>query len=345
MFRLRLRFRLRFRFRFKVVIRMVMGGLVRTSVAAAVICSLLGGLAPGAWADVPLAGRPATEESVRFETRHIALEAGVADPIVATVKVPQGLRPGEKVPAFLVFGGFESAAHVLGLLHPRKPVALASFDYPFSASRDLRFPKSLAALPEAKRLFPRTQLAISQLVRQLRKRPEVDPDRVVIIGASFGSPFAVSAGAWTPGITGVVLVHGFGQVAETAEHVILRSWKPRYGWWAHAPAWLLSRAGWLYLGVNAPEDNARELRAGQRVLMVTATGDSFIPRESSDSLWSALSESKAHFTRKLMPTDHLMPGSEKLIDEIVGDVERWMEGWGREASGPAQRIVFEGGSR
>lgn len=269
----------------------------------------------------------ATADTIRFDTIDVPLERMGESPMIATLKIPQKLRPGEKVPVFLVFGGFESAAQVLGLLHPHQPVALASFDYPFTGSRDLRFPGGLLALPEAKQVFPRTQRGISQLVRQLQKRPEIDASRVVIIGASFGAPFAVAAAAWTPGIKGVVLVHGFGQIPSTAEHVILKSWLPRYGWAARLPAWILSRLTWIYLGVESPEESARELREGQQVLMITALGDTFIPRESSDSLWNALRESKANLTRKLMPTDHLQPGSERLIDEIIADVESWMGRW------------------
>jgi pimeloyl-ACP methyl ester carboxylesterase len=280
-----------------------------------------------AWTGLLLLGQASHADPVRYDSITVPLERTGESPIVATLNLPLGLKPGEKVPAFLVFGGFESAAQVLGLLHPHRAVALASFDYPFSGSRDLKFPGGLLVLPEAKRVFPKTQLGIAQLVRELKKRPEIDAEKIVIIGASFGAPFAVAAAAWIPGIKGVVLVHGFGHVAETAEHVILRSWLPRYGWMARPPAWLLSRLAWLYLGVDSPEDSARELREDQRVLMITALSDSFVPRESSDALWSALSDSKAQLTRKLMPTDHLLPGSDRLIDEIVSDVENWLARW------------------
>jgi dienelactone hydrolase len=239
--------------------------------------------------------------------------------IQATLRVPKTRTPNQKFPLFLVFGGFESADRVLDLFHSDTPVALASFDYPFTQPREFKLADSYSALPQLKQLFPRTLDGIKTLVTNLIHRPEVDPSKVIIVGASFGSPFAIAAG-----ITGVVLVHGFGKVPQTLEHVILKSWLPKYGWPAHPLAWLLSRAGWAYFNIDSPEMWANQLRDHQKVLFITADHDSFIPRPSSDSLWKAVKESHAKSERIVMDTDHLMPGSDHVIQEIVQKIQLWM---------------------
>jgi hypothetical protein len=88
-------------------------------------------------------------------------------------------------------------------------------------------------------------------------------------------------------------------------------------------AWIVSRLGWFLLDAETPESEAMKLNPKQRVLMITARDDSFIPRESSDSLWEALEKSQSLKARVIMSGDHLMPGSDRLIDQIMHKVEAW----------------------
>jgi dienelactone hydrolase len=256
------------------------------------------------------------------QTTQVQLSPGLKTE--ATLLIPTKLKPGEKVPGVMIFGGFESAARVLELIQPETPVVLASFDYPYSAPRVFKFPDSLKTAPEAKLLFPRTLDGIHSLVDELLRRPEVDPNRILIVGASFGAPFAVAAAERDPRIRDIALLHGFGKIPETVEHVIDRSWSRKFGVWARPLAWLSSRLGWIYLNLDPPENSARKLRPDQNVLMITALEDSFIPRESSDSLWNAISSSRTRHSRILMQGDHLMPGSEALIRELMRKVQAWL---------------------
>ena len=265
-----------------------------------------------------------TEKPVPFTTQKLKLQWTDGPLLQATLRLPQGLGPGQKIPVLLIFGGFESAGMVLDLVHSKQPMALASFDYPFSGSRGLKFPEDLKALPEAKRLFPTTVRGIMELTKILKNRSDIDSKLIIGVGASFGSPFVLAAAAQDPGISRVVLVHAFGQAPKTAEHVILRSWLPRYGWISRPVAWLLTRVGWLYLNIEPPEYYARQLTLAQRALLITASQDTFIPQSASDSLWGALKQSQAQVTRIFMTSNHLMPGSEKLIDQIIHEVERWL---------------------
>jgi dienelactone hydrolase len=243
--------------------------------------------------------------------------------IQPSIQLP-AVHTSRPVPALLVVGGFESAGKVLSLLHPKMPVALASFDYPFQASRDLKFPQSLRDLPEAKQVFPKTVAGIHELVDRLTKMPEIDPRRIIIVGASFGAPFALAAAAQDPRISGIVIVHGFGKLADTAENVLIRAWRPRWGFLARPFAWTLSRALWAYLDPPKPEDMAERLSSNQHVLMISAEEDSFVPREATDSLAQALTHSAAAVKRISMPGGHLMPGSDSLIAEIEARIEAWL---------------------
>jgi hypothetical protein len=93
-------------------------------------------------------------------------------------------------------------------------------------------------------------------------------------------------------------------------------------------AWTVSWLGWRYLAAPSPEDAARSLAATQRVLLVSAEQDRFIPRQSSEVLWASIESSRARHDRLLMPGDHLQPGSDALIAEITDRVLIFMKAGG-----------------
>jgi fermentation-respiration switch protein FrsA (DUF1100 family) len=251
----------------------------------------------------------------------VALEANATRP-VRILPAPGCGLDGKRCPALMVFGGFQEAARVLELVKTRASVVLASFDYPFEPPRKFEFPASLRHAPAVKRMVAETVDGIRRLAASLAARPDVDPRRIVVVGASLGAPFAALAAAGEPGIAGVALVEGFGDVPGTAMHQLLRRWGPRYGWFARPAAWLLAHAGWWYVGARAPEDAARELSAAQAVLLITARQDQFVPAASSEALWSAIEESKARRRRVFVEGDHVQPGSD--LRGLLTELERWL---------------------
>jgi dienelactone hydrolase len=257
-----------------------------------------------------------------FTEAHPVLVLADGTRITATVRSP-ATHSSRRIPALMVFGGFENAARVLDLVNPSLPMVLASFDYPYSPPRKFELPGSLKHIPEVKRMIRNTLEAIPLLARELARRPEIDPGKISVVGASLGAPFAVSAAAAEPTISGLMVVHGFGDVPNTVQHQFVRAWGDR--WWASPLSWLLSRFAWLYVNIPAPETNARRLRPTQRTLMISAEKDTFIPRPASDALWAGIEESEATRERIWMPGDHLQPGSDRLISEILARCATWMD--------------------
>lgn len=260
------------------------------------------------------------------QTLQITMPSG--NPLNANLLIPRtGSSKGNtaRYPVLMIFGGFEQAGAVLDLLNPKVPVIIASFDYPFQPPRKFEFPESLKFAPEAKRAIHETIDGIGQLARELRKRPDVDADRVTLIGASFGAPFALAAAAQDSQIAGLVLVHGFADVPGTIGEIVKKKWSSRLGVLAAPAAWLISQGGWMYFDAPAPEDSAKMLSKNQKVLMVVAEADTRIPKRSIEKLWRSLEQSQASRERILMPGDHLEPGATKLIAEITELVTDWMK--------------------
>jgi hypothetical protein len=266
-----------------------------------------------------------------------ASPAGAADELIlltlddgrvveATVRVPENARG--KLPALMLFGGFRSAARVLDKVRTPRPVIWASFDYPFEPPRKFSFPKSLSHAPEARAAIHGSFDGIGKLYQALARHPRVDPARITVAGASAGAPFATVAAARNP-IPGVLLVQGMGDVPAVIGHLIARKYRPQYGDWVTWPSyWVAHWINW-YCEIPDMAAQARTLRAGQKVLMVTATQDDFIPKPATESLWQALQQSGARAERIDLEGVHLGVGDDRArIAEILQRSMRWMEGNG-----------------
>lgn len=261
---------------------------------------------------------------VAFSTDSVTIVTPLGVKIRASLRIPKGSEQ-KKNAALLVFGGFEQAAHVLTLLHPTDPIVLASFDYPFAPPREFRFPESLRFAPEAKRAVRDTIDGIQELVRSLRQRADVDPNRITVLGASFGGPFAIAAASREPGISGLVLIHAFGDVPGTAAFRLQQAWSSRLGIFARPVAQIFARLAWLYLDAPNPEDAIARMAVNQRILLISADADTFVPRASSEALWSSIARSVTQHDRIIMPGGHVQPGANELILTITGRVTEWMQ--------------------
>lgn len=232
------------------------------------------------------------------------------------------------LPVILLFGGFRRGDKALDLVHTEVPVIWATFNYPFDPPRKFIFPESLKHAPAIRTAIHETFEGIVKLHGELKKRPDVDVSRMTIVGASAGAPFAI-VGAARSGIPGVILAQGFSDVPRVVQHLIERKYKPKLGeWpgnWIGGPAWLL--AAWITWYCEIPDiaAHARQLKAGQKVLLITAQNDDFIPRSASDELWDALRESKAAHEKIELAGRHLRPDREGEVARILERALAWME--------------------
>lgn len=272
---------------------------------------------------VLLAATPARALEPSQERFPLVLPSGT----VLSVQAHRYALPSSKakLPVVLLFGGFEGAAHVLELFRADRPVYLASFDYPYEPQRKFDFPGDLRHIPAARRAIHDTLDGIQALGEELRRRPDLDGERMSIVGASFGAPFAIHGAAASPGIfTGLVVIHGFADVRRTLENrlrlALERKQVVASGPLSWAAAWVL----WGFMGVPHLGSLAEGLRAPQRVLVIGAESDQFIPREVSASLKERLLRSEARVTFEKTTGEHLMPGADQLISRLLTMTSQWM---------------------
>jgi uncharacterized protein len=138
------------------------------------------------------------EERVRFESDGRQL-AGV-------VHTPPDLQPGERRPAFLVLHGFGGNKEGAGSVWPAKQ--LAEWGYV-----TMRFDFRGCGDSEGERawIICLDQVADTRnAVSYMASRPDVDPERVALIGSSFGAAVAVYTGGVDQRVAAVISQGGWG---------------------------------------------------------------------------------------------------------------------------------------
>src|SRR5262249_34780199 len=138
------------------------------------------------------------EERISFTSKGLKL--------AGTVRVPAGVGPHERRPAFMVLHGFGSNQNSSNVLEPC--AMLEKLGYV-----TLRFdmPGCGASEGEKGLLICLDQVqATSDALTFLAKHPHVEPDRIGAIGSSFGAAVAVYAGGVDKRVAAVISSGGWG---------------------------------------------------------------------------------------------------------------------------------------
>ena len=139
------------------------------------------------------------------------------------VHVPDDVRPGERRPAFMVLHGFGSNKSSSNTMEPTQ--VLSSLGYVV-----LRFDMRGCGESEGERgnLICLEQVEdTSSALTFLAKHPAVDPDRIAVVGSSFGGAVAVYTGGVDPRVAAVISNGGWGDGERKfrGQHPGAEAWK------------------------------------------------------------------------------------------------------------------------
>jgi len=138
------------------------------------------------------------EERITFNAEGLTI-AGV-------VRVPDGVKPGELRPGFMVLHGFGSTMNAGNVLAP-----CAMFEKLGYVTLRFDMPGCGDSEGEKGRLICLDQVATtSAALTWLAQHPNVDPVRIAAIGSSFGAAVAVYAGGVDQRIAAVISSGGWG---------------------------------------------------------------------------------------------------------------------------------------
>lgn len=196
---------------------------------------------------------------------------------------------------------------------------------------------------------PDYEVPVRAAVDYLWTRPEVDRERIALMGTSLGGYYAPRAAAFEPRVKALIS-HGVffdwwaTQVkTKPALGLLLGKWKSPRGVQAvlnmamrfnSELRWSVKNAMWV-LGVQNPVEVIREIQryslkdvAGlirQPTLILHGARDHFIPREQVDMLYPALKAPKTLrvFTEEEGGEEHCQLGNMALLHQVLFD---WLDG-------------------
>lgn len=207
--------------------------------------------------------------------------------ITLAIRRPADPAADVQRPLFLVLGGHERGKGAAALIGDTRGAIFASLEYPFDGDHRAKGLAVLAQVPAIRRALFDTPPAVQLALDYLLARPDVDPARVELVGASFGTPFATIAAARDTRITRLWLAHGGGDTWALIDRGLEKEIGNRYLRWP-----VTHLANTLANGPNFTPEHWIAQVAPRPVVMLNATDDEKIPRRSVDILYAAAGDPK-----------------------------------------------------
>lgn len=231
------------------------------------------------------------------------------------IRTPPDIATGDRRPAALLIDGFKTGIRAAEVPTSTNGIVLASVAFPYDGpTGSLSTWEWIRHFGEIRRALIDTPATLLLAAQYLYSRPDVDPDRVTMIGVSLGVPFATAAAATDHRLAGAALLHGGGDV----RRLLLAAYGRGRPWYVAEPgAAILAGA----LAPLEPVKYADDI-APRPVLVVSATGDERIPRESVLALYET-----ARRPKKMVWVEsaHVAASEREIVDELMGHVLEWMD--------------------
>ena len=230
---------------------------------------------------------------------------------------------GKTLPGVVLLNGIKQGRRVVdypAIVEINRRAVVISMDYPFAWAKDLAgwdLPGALVALRQS---ALDSVSAVLLMVDYLASRPDIDRDRIIIVGSSFGAPLAVIAGAVDPRPAAVAVIYGGGNLGDLVAHNIRQS--GRLGRTAFPPvlAGVIGRAIAWTLTPLEPNRYA-PLIAPRPLLLISGTDDELIPRESVLALYAA---ARAPKDLRWITSKHLRPREQDRMRNLVQQLNQWL---------------------
>jgi len=220
--------------------------------------------------------------------------------------------------AVLLVAGRETGRDAAAVIEGPLDEIVLALEYPAELPEELSIGALLQELPAIRRTALRMPGLLRGAGHWLAAQESVDRERIVLVGVSYGVPFAAPAAA-DPIFRGVALYHGGADLA-----LLLRTNLPIENRFLRS---VVSRFGALLLRDLEPARFAGAI-APRPLLLINAEFDDMVPRASAERL---LDEARPPVRQIWLPHGHLMPGDQaqmrELADSTLSHFDFLRPGW------------------
>lgn len=212
-------------------------------------------------------------------------------------------------PLFLILGGHERGKGAGALIGDTRGAIFASMEYPFDGDHRAKGLAVLAQVPAIRRALYDTPPAAQIALDYLLARPDVDPTRVELVGASFGAPFATIVAARDRRVTRLWLAHGGGDTYAMIDRGLEKEIRSAV---LRAPVSHL--ANLLASGPRFTPERWIADVAPRPVVMLNAEDDEKIPRRSVEILFAAAQAPKELVW---LPGNHMQGNRPEVLQRLI----------------------------
>jgi len=195
--------------------------------------------------------------------------------LIVNVQVREPPPDERPHPVLLTLGGINSGGRVAGMFPDTGRIMLVSIDYPYEGRRRrLSAWEFITRLPAMRRAVMLTPPATMLVLDYLYGRDDVDRQRIVLVGGSFGALLAPAAAAAESRISGLAILLGAGDLQSLIEANI------------DVPAPLEGPVAWAVNLVVSPVEPLKYIHrvAPRPSLLVSGTGDRRMPEALGQKL-------------------------------------------------------------
>jgi len=133
-----------------------------------------------------------------------------------SIKAPDGAV--RKRPLLVLLGGHETGQDAVLLVEDTRGAVVAAISYPYTGDHGVKGFAVITAVPVIQDAIRDTPAAVMLALDYLLRRPDIDPQRVELVGVSLGAPFACIVGGLDPRFRRVWAIHGAALPYRMMEH-------------------------------------------------------------------------------------------------------------------------------
>lgn len=258
---------------------------------------------------------------IHFEKVLFSIDARHGEPIPVIMTMP--VKRTARIPVIVFLHGIgQSKGFIEEICTPFNDAgfAMACFDQSMQGERKLKGEGLSKTLGTVKAFRQRPWKTINdgrRLIDYLQTHPEIDPERIYLVGASYGSITGSTLTAFDKRIRASVLVVGGANIKTMLDAPLIKDGinnAPLHWFAKNLVTWIMKPAD--------PKHYAH-LTAGTPVLMQSGSEDTLVTPDAGKELYNALGEPKEI---RWYPCDH--PGLRKsdapIIVQILDEARDWL---------------------
>lgn len=255
-----------------------------------------------------IGNQPATGDSV-FRKSWLTLRNRGGFVVECGMLVPRA--GGRLYPAIVLLGGKATGKYAVDYAIGISNVIIIAPDYPYDPRPSYTLTEFLVDVPAMRTALIDMVPSVMLVLDYLHQREDVDTNRIVLLGYSFGAPLVPPIIAHDRRVDVAAIVYGGGDLHSLIRHNVRRYEGPLM-------SEFVAFLGGLLLRPVEPLRYAKDI-SPTPLLMINGTQDDQIPRENTERLYAAAGDPKDIVW---LDSRHVHPRNVELTRRIIGVLEQ-----------------------